>query len=54
VNAVCPGSVDTAMLREGLPGAEPEMTPDDIARTVLFLATDAPDALTGTCIDVFG
>ncbi len=54
VNAVCPGSVDTAMLREGLPGAEPDMTPDDIARTVLFLATDAPDALTGTCIDVFG
>jgi len=54
VNAVCPGSVDTAMLREGLPDARPEMTPDDIARTVLFLATDAPDALTGTCIDVFG
>ncbi len=54
VNAVCPGSVDTAMLREGIPGAEPDMTPDDIARTVLFLATDAPDALTGTCIDVFG
>lgn len=54
VNAVCPGSVDTAMLREGIPGAEPAMTPDDIARTVVFLATDAPDALTGTCIDVFG
>jgi NAD(P)-dependent dehydrogenase (short-subunit alcohol dehydrogenase family) len=54
VNAVCPGSVDTAMLREGLPGARPDMTVDDIARTVLFLATDAPDALTGACIDVFG
>lgn len=54
VNAVCPGSVDTSMLREGIPGAEPDMTPDDIARTVLFLATTAPDALTGTCIDVFG
>lgn len=54
VNAVCPGSVDTAMLREGLPGARPDMTVDDIARTVLFLATEAPDALTGACIDVFG
>lgn len=54
VNAVCPGSVDTPMLREGLPGVEPDMTPDDIARTVLFLATEAPAALTGTCIDVFG
>ena len=54
VNAVCPGSVDTAMLREGMPGARPDMTPDDIARTVLFLAHGAPAALTGSCIDVFG
>jgi len=30
------------------------MTPDDIARTALFLAADAPSALTGTCLDVFG
>ncbi len=54
VNAICPGSVDTAMLREGIPGARPDMSPDDIARSVLFLAADAPDALTGTCIDIFG
>lgn len=54
VNAICPGSVDTAMLREGMPGARPDMTPDDIARTVLFLAHGAPSALTGACIDVFG
>lgn len=58
VNAICPGSVDTAMLREGLPGALPDVTPDDIASTALFLASPppfgAPDALTGSCIDVFG
>jgi 2-hydroxycyclohexanecarboxyl-CoA dehydrogenase len=58
VNAICPGSVDTAMLREGLPGARPDMTPADIASTALYLATPAPDgaptALTGACIDVFG
>jgi NAD(P)-dependent dehydrogenase (short-subunit alcohol dehydrogenase family) len=58
VNAVCPGSVDTAMLHEGLPGAAPDMSPDDIASTVLFLALPpplgAPSALTGTCIDIFG
>jgi NAD(P)-dependent dehydrogenase (short-subunit alcohol dehydrogenase family) len=54
VNAICPGSVDTAMLREGIPGASPDMSPDDIARTALFLAVSAPRALTGTCIDVFG
>ena len=54
VNAICPGSVDTQMLREGLPDASPAMTPDDIGRTVQFLALHAPRALTGTCIDVFG
>jgi NAD(P)-dependent dehydrogenase (short-subunit alcohol dehydrogenase family) len=54
VNAICPGSVDTAMLREGMPDASPDMTPDDIARTALFLAVSAPTALTGACIDIFG
>jgi len=54
VNAICPGSVDTVMLREGMPGARPDMTPDDIARTALFLAHAAPSALTGACIDVYG
>lgn len=54
VNAVCPGSVDTQMLREGMPGARPDMTPDDVAKTVMFLAVNAPAALTGACIDIFG
>lgn len=54
VNAICPGSVDTAMLRDGMPGARPDMTPDDIARTALFLAHAAPPALTGACLDVYG
>jgi NAD(P)-dependent dehydrogenase (short-subunit alcohol dehydrogenase family) len=54
VNAVCPGSVDTEMLRVGMPGARPDMTPDDVAGVVLYLACDAPAALTGAAIDVFG
>lgn len=58
VNAICPGSVDTAMLREGLPGAVPAMTTDDIASAALFLASPpphgAPDAMTGSCVDIFG
>lgn len=54
VNAICPGSVDTGMLQIGLPEARPDMSPDDIARTALFLAHEAPAALTGACIDVFG
>jgi NAD(P)-dependent dehydrogenase (short-subunit alcohol dehydrogenase family) len=54
VNAICPGSVDTDMLKIGMPGGTPKMVPADIARTALFLAAEAPLALTGACIDVFG
>jgi NAD(P)-dependent dehydrogenase (short-subunit alcohol dehydrogenase family) len=54
VNAICPGSVDTAMLRDGMPDARPDMSPDDIAKTALFLSHAAPAALTGACIDVYG
>jgi len=54
VNAICPGSVDTDMLRVGMPGATPNMTPDDIAGVALYLAADAPPAMTGSCVDVFG
>jgi 3-oxoacyl-[acyl-carrier protein] reductase len=54
VNAVCPGSVDTAMLQAGLPGAKPDMSPEDVAGVVLYLAAGAPAALTGSCVDVFG
>jgi 3-oxoacyl-[acyl-carrier protein] reductase len=54
VNAVCPGSVDTDMLKVGMPGAKPAMSPEDVAGVVLYLATDAPPAMTGSCVDVFG
>jgi 3-oxoacyl-[acyl-carrier protein] reductase len=53
-NAVCPGSVDTDMLRVGRPGAKPDMSPEDVAGVVLYLAAHAPSALTGSCVDVFG
>jgi NAD(P)-dependent dehydrogenase (short-subunit alcohol dehydrogenase family) len=54
VNAICPGSVDTAMLRIGMPGGTAKMTAEDVAGVALFLAAQAPPALTGACIDVFG
>jgi NAD(P)-dependent dehydrogenase (short-subunit alcohol dehydrogenase family) len=54
VNAVCPGSVDTDMLKVGMPGAKPQMSPEDVASVVLYLAAAAPAALTGSCVDVFG
>jgi len=54
VNAVCPGSVDTDMLRVGMPGARPAMSAEDVANVVIYLAAYAPPALTGSCVDVFG
>jgi 3-oxoacyl-[acyl-carrier protein] reductase len=52
VNAICPGSVDTEMLAgSGFPAL---MSADDVAAVALWLAGEAPAALTGACIDVFG
>ena len=52
VNAICPGSVDTDMLAgSGFPAL---MSADDVAGVALWLAAEAPAALTGACIDVFG
>jgi 3-oxoacyl-[acyl-carrier protein] reductase len=49
---VVPGSVDTAML-EKTP-FEPEMQPSDVAQVVRFLGGDAPFAMTGSAVEVFG
>ncbi|HEU4405104.1 MAG TPA: SDR family NAD(P)-dependent oxidoreductase [Polyangiaceae bacterium] len=50
--ALNPGSVDTDMLR-GSPYA-PQMGPGDVASFLAYLALDAPDALHGAAIDMFG
>jgi len=54
VNAICPGSVDTDMLRVGMPGAKAAMSPEDVAGVVVYLLGGAPSAMTGSCVDVFG
>ena len=54
VNAIAPGSVATDMLERGMPGAQADMTAEDVARVVAFLAAEAPDVLTGAVIDVWG
>ncbi len=54
VFSVCPGSVNTQMLQQGLPGATPDMEPEDVASVIVFLGTDAPDAMTGAAVDVLG
>ncbi|HKQ69568.1 MAG TPA: SDR family oxidoreductase [Polyangiaceae bacterium] len=50
--SVLPGSVDTAML-EGS-GFAPQMTPDEVAGTVAYAGLDAPAAMNGSSIEIFG
>jgi NAD(P)-dependent dehydrogenase (short-subunit alcohol dehydrogenase family) len=50
--SVSPGSVDTEMLRKT--PYPPDMAPDDVARVVVFAALDAPRAMTGANVEVFG
>jgi 3-oxoacyl-[acyl-carrier protein] reductase len=50
--AVLPGSVDTRMLQGS--GFPPRMTAEDVARTILFYALDAPLAHNGGVIEMFG
>jgi NAD(P)-dependent dehydrogenase (short-subunit alcohol dehydrogenase family) len=52
VASVAPGSVDTDMLL----GSEfpAMMGPEDVARTITWLATDAPGAMHGSRVEMFG
>jgi 3-oxoacyl-[acyl-carrier protein] reductase len=50
--AVLPGSVDTAMLA-GSP-FPPRMTADDVAKTIVYQALDAPAAHNGGVVEMFG
>lgn len=50
--AVLPGSVDTAMLQGS--GFAPQMLAEDVAGTIAYAALDAPDAMNGSAIEVFG
>lgn len=54
LSAMCilPGSVQTKML-EGS-GWEPQMSPDDVASLVAYAALDAPAAMNGSAIEMFG
>ena len=55
VNGVNPGWVDTDMSRAYQPAGDDEWsTPDEIARAVLYLLSDAPRDMTGQFLDIFG
>jgi len=53
VNTVSPGAVDTAMLRQAGHGLRALATPEDVARTILFLASEASRPLTGANVELF-
>jgi 3-oxoacyl-[acyl-carrier protein] reductase len=50
--AVLPGSIDTRML-EGS-GFAPRMSPEEVAKTLIFYGLDAPLACNGAAIEMFG
>src|SRR6266851_4160362 len=49
---VLPGSVDTEMLKKT--SFPPEIQPREVAQVVRFLAAEAPFAMTGSAVEVFG
>lgn len=50
--AVLPGSVDTEMLKGG--GFAAQMRPEDVASLVVYAALDAPAAMNGSAVEMFG
>lgn len=53
VNAVSPGSVDTAMWAAASGGAPASMTSEEVAETILFLASDRSRPMNGQNLNVF-
>ncbi|MBI3793550.1 MAG: SDR family oxidoreductase [Nitrospinae bacterium] len=53
VNAVCPGAVDTEMLKKAFPGDFPKLRPEQVAETILFLAGPKSSGVSGTCAEMY-
>jgi len=54
VNCVAPGAVETAMLKKAAPFLKTSTTPEDVARTILFLADNQQSRhLNGAIIEIF-
>jgi 3-oxoacyl-[acyl-carrier protein] reductase len=50
--AVLPGAVDTPMLAGS--AFLPQMSPEAVAGTLVYAALDAPDAMNGSALEIFG
>lgn len=53
VNCVSPGAVDTAMWAEASGGAPASMTADEVAESILFLASERSRPMNGQNLNVF-
>jgi len=53
VNCVSPGSVDTPMWAEASGGAPASMTAEEVAESILFLASDRSRPINGQNLDVY-
>ena len=53
VNCVSPGSVDTKMWDQASGGAPADMSPDEIAEVIAFLASDQSRPMNGQNVDVY-
>ncbi len=54
VNCVAPGAVDTEMLRKAAPHLKTRTLPDDIAKTLLFLADSSQSGpVSGAVLEIF-
>ncbi|MBN9392638.1 MAG: SDR family oxidoreductase [Chloroflexi bacterium] len=54
VNSIAPGAVDTVMLQKAAPFLKTSTTPDDIARSILFLADNTQSGhITGANLEIF-
>ena len=56
VNSVLPGTIDTPTNRKAMPDADTGrwVTPEELANVILFLASDAAQAIHGAAIPVYG
>jgi NAD(P)-dependent dehydrogenase (short-subunit alcohol dehydrogenase family) len=56
VNAILPSVIDTPANRKAMPGADYSawVKPEEIARVLLFLASDASREISGAAIPVYG